>query len=345
MIDTPFTRPRIGPPRVTETDPAHDALIGPPAPRACCLGGGGATSAGSQTSTTTSEPWSVQIPYLTKGFDQANSLFDSGGPQYYPGSTVAPFNGTQNAALAGITQQASAGSPVTPAATNFTTNLLNGGFLNSNPGAALQLPFATGAMADPSKSPYFQSALSATLGQVLPGITNQFVQGGNLNNPAMAFAAGQGAMSAAAPLLFNTYQQGLQQQQQAAQNIGGFYQQSLGDMLQGLGAAPSVQQMPYFDLNQLWNAGTAEQQQQQAQTNADIARWNYGQQLPYSQLQQYMGTIGGTGYGGTSQTTTPYYQNAFGNAAGLGLGGALLGGAVGGPFGAAAGSLLGGLLG
>jgi hypothetical protein len=321
----------------------------------CSFGGGGESSPppgySQQSATTTSStaPWGPQQPYFLEQFDAANQLYNTYTPHYYPGQTVAGFTPAQQAALDATKAQAHAGEPITSAAMGFGTNLVGGGYLNANPGAALQMPFAAGQMADPGKNPYFQSSLNATLANVLPGITSQFVGGGNLNNPAMAFAAGQGAMNAVAPQLFGAYQQGLQQQQQAAQNIGGYYQDTLGKMVQGAQLAPLLQNLPYNDLAKLFAAGATEQQQQQQAINADIARWNWGQQLPYQKLATFGSEIGGP-VGSTTTATTPYFTNNVANAtgamnAGGGLGG-ILGGGIGDLFGdAAAGAGIGSTIG
>jgi hypothetical protein len=55
-------------------------------------------SGGSRTST--EEPWDIQIPYLEKGFKQAETLLDKGAPKYYSGPTVAGFDPSQQAAQA-----------------------------------------------------------------------------------------------------------------------------------------------------------------------------------------------------------------------------------------------------
>ena len=60
-------------------------------------GGGG----GGQSTTQTvqkADPWSGQQPFLTTGYEQAQSRLNSAQPQYYPGSTVTPFNQNELAA-------------------------------------------------------------------------------------------------------------------------------------------------------------------------------------------------------------------------------------------------------
>jgi hypothetical protein len=300
-------------------------------------GGGGASPPGysqaNATTTSTTVPWAAQQPYFLEQFNAADNLYNNYTPQYYPGQTIAGFTAPQQQALDATVRQAQGGEPITNPAMNFGANLEAGGYLGANPGAALQMPFATGAMVDPSKNPYFQRSLQSTLANVLPGITSQFVSGGNLNNPAMAFAAGQGAMNALSPQLFGAYQQGLQQQQAAAQNIGSDYQQTLANMVQGAALAPQLQNLPYNDLAKQFAAGTAAQQQQQQAINADIARWNWGQQLPYQKLATFGSEIGGP-LGSTTTATTPYFTNNVANATGA----MNLGGGLGSLFGGAAGA-------
>ena len=51
-----------------------------------------------QTVKTNSAPWEPQQSYLKKGLERAESLYNSPGPQYFPGSTVAGFSPTQTQA-------------------------------------------------------------------------------------------------------------------------------------------------------------------------------------------------------------------------------------------------------
>lgn len=108
------------------------------------------TSQHSTTETKTNDPWAPQQPYLTAGFAGAQNLLDQPPPQQQ--NPVAPFNGVQTGALDEIIRRASGGSPVASAATNFSTALQNGNFLNSNPGQG-----------------YFSSLAGSNLGLNNPG--------------------------------------------------------------------------------------------------------------------------------------------------------------------------------
>ena len=83
-----------------------------------------------------------------------------------------------------------------------------------------------------------------------------------------------------------------------------------------------------------------------------MARFQFGQQLPYQQLQGYISSVYGSPMGGygTQTQQTPVYQNkgagALGGALAGGIGGYALGNAFGyGGAGGAIGAGIGGLLG
>jgi hypothetical protein len=85
-----------------------------------------------------------------------------------------------------------------------------------------------------------------------------------------------------------------------------------------------------------------------------LARYQFGQQLPYQQLQGYLSSVYGTPLGsyGTQTTNAPTYQNRSAGILGGGLAGGLGGYALGQAFpsigagyGALGGAALGGLLG
>jgi len=56
-------------------------------------------SAGTQTTQTITEPWKVQSPYLEKGFERAEELFNASTPNYYPNQTYVPFASETETAL------------------------------------------------------------------------------------------------------------------------------------------------------------------------------------------------------------------------------------------------------
>lgn len=167
-------------------------------------GGGGG---GNQV--TKIEPPSYQLPHLQYGVNQAQQLYNRG-------ASVVPFAPQTEAAIAGTTQRALQGSPVTNAAQNYATRSLQGGFLGSNP--YLDATFNKAALAT-------QNQLASQFG-----------------------AAGRG--QAGAEGLRS------QQLNDLATGIyGGDYQQERNRMQGVLGQAGALANQDYIDLAQLGGAG------------------------------------------------------------------------------------------
>ena len=89
---------------------------------------GGSSGNDTTKQTTKSEPWGPQTPYLKYGMDEATRLYQSAGPQYYPGSTVAGFSPTQQQAQQLGTSRALNGSQAMNNAQGFSNSVLGGGF-------------------------------------------------------------------------------------------------------------------------------------------------------------------------------------------------------------------------
>ena len=303
---------------------------------------------GSQNVTQKSAPWGPQQQYLLQGFGGAQNLYQNYTPQYYPGSTVEPFNPQEQQALTGIENTAQ-NDPNTQSSLNYANNLESGQYLNSNPGTGyfqnLVDPNNTqnqtlGAYASGqylNNNPYQNQMDQSIAASVLPQVTAGFVNGNSMGNPTAAYAASQGLASALAPIHYQNYQQQQQNQLNASNQLnsnlaaagsgeGGIYGQGMQQMLAGLGLAPQTQQLAYGDLGQLFGAGQQQQQQSQQELSDQVNRYNYYQQLPYNQLNQFQSEIGGN-YGG--QYTTPMYSNplstTMGTLGGLGSIGNMLG--------------------
>jgi hypothetical protein len=91
--------------------------------------------------------------------------------------------------------------------------------------------------------------------------------------------------------------------------------------------APEMAQADYGDIQRLLAAGQLGEGYQGQALQADIARFNYGQQLPQQQLNQYLNQVYGFPAGKTTTTQTPYYTNPLATGLGTGLLGVnLLGG-------------------
>src|SRR6185437_1600794 len=181
--------------------------------------GFGNQPSGQTTTTTNTTPWVQQQPYLEQAMSGAQTLYNNYVPQYYPGGTYSPQTGAQTQALNDVYGLASNPSPVTAPATNFSSSLLSGDYLN-NPGSMFEMPIASGAATANLPGSQTLNAYASGLpentqtnalvnsieSQVEPGIMSQFVQGNDLNNPAAAYSVAQGVTSALAPSLFSNFQ-------------------------------------------------------------------------------------------------------------------------------------------
>ena len=252
---------------------------------------GGSTPSGSTTTTTSSAPWSGQQPYLTSGFQQAQNLFNQGGPQYYPGQTYAgptdlQLQGIQNEANIGLS-----GTDAQNAANPALTNMLGSNWLGANPSNPLysqassgglnvntggyfqplasgqetnnmglapisaiasgQLTntagqdtlnqFANGSMLS-ANNPYFQQMAATTAANVMPQLQSQFDAGNRLDSGLATRAASEGLSDSIGGLAYNNYQQGLQQAQSAASNLGQLGAGNLGAQLQAGGLMSNIGQ-------------------------------------------------------------------------------------------------------
>jgi hypothetical protein len=306
-------------------------------------GGGGST-----TTVQKSDPWSGQQPYLSSVFSGAQNAYN----QYAgnPASSVAGFTPMQQQAM-GTTQAVANGtnagySPaVNNAAGSYTTNLLNGAYLNSNPGNSAFSQFANGSMMN---NPYQTGALNAANDAITrayqtataPQTASAFEAAGRYGSGAYGNAVSQNQQDLTrqlgnvdASMLNNMYQQNMQNMLAGAQGLSQNYNTAAQQQLQGSYNAPNIVNSVNGATTNLYNMGGNQQALQQSQINA-----------PWQLLNNYSNLIQGQ-YGGTTSTSQPYYTNQLAGGLGGALGGAALGSmimpGIGTGIGAAAGGLMG----
>jgi len=268
------------------------------------------------TTTSTSSIDPALLPYLTQGLQRAQSLFLTGKqPEFFPGQTyVSPSTATTEA-IAQQEQLARQQSPVLQQAQQAYTSSLGqvgqtaaGGFLNANPYQQAMMAAAT--------RPLTQQ-FSET---VLPGISSLYSKSGRLGSGSMERALGTATEAygrslgdITANIAGTQYQQerGLQQQAQLAQS-------------QLAGLAPQFYSQQFLPSQTLAQVGAQQEAIAAQPLQEQLARYQFGQQLPYQQLQGYLSSVYGTPLGsyGTQTTNAPTYQN---RSAGV-LGGAIAGG-------------------
>jgi hypothetical protein len=247
------------------------------------------------TSTQTTQIDPTIQPYLKYGLEEAQRLYQAGGPQYYQGQTyVGPSAATQTG-LQALEARAQAGSPLTAAAQNQLYGTIQGDYLGGN-------PFFQGAF-----QPAAQAATNA-FNTAIGNVTSAASKAGRYGSGAMqnlqGAAAGELAKSltgTAGQLAYQNYANERARQQQA----------TFG--------APELAQADYADINKQLAAGQLGEGYQQQALQADMARYNYNQQLPQAQLTNYLNQAYGFPAGRTSTTQTPYYTNPTATALGTGL--------------------------
>ena len=248
--------------------------------------------------TTTTQTIAPEIaPYLTYGLQQATGLYQGGGPQYYTGETfVAPSQTTQ-AGLQALETRALAGNPLTGLAQQQLQGTLGGAYLGGN-------PFFQGAFAPAAQAA--QQQYKSTLGDIASkaSLAGRYGSGvmGNLQDRASGQYA-QALTNTAGQLAYQNYEQERARQQQA------------------IGAAPQLAATDYQDIQNLLQAGQIREGYTGQQLGADIQRFNFLQNQPQQNLQNYMslvygnplGRVGSTTASGAADTST--LQKVLGTAA------------------------------
>lgn len=235
--------------------------------------GGGAGSGGS---TSTSDPWAGQQPYLSNVFQSAQNQYQSYTPQYYGAtdgngstvgaSTVAPLNSQETGAIAQLGDLGNNGSAGLNSADSALQNYTNGSMLSA-------------------QNPYFQNVAAQTAASVTPDLMKSFTQG-TTDNPNVALAASNGISNAVGNLAYQNYNTQSTNQLNAANEANSIYNSQLG------GANASL------------TGGQAAQTQSQNELQNLVNEYNYYQQLPYTQLNQYSNLVNGQ-YGSATTTTQP----------------------------------------
>lgn len=232
------------------------------------------------------------------------NILDSNYGVPYGGDWVADPTKGQLSLIDKITKMGmGGGSGVVGGAQQYALDVMNGKYLDQN-------------------NPYLAKAAAAAQDQIARSIGGQFAGSGMAGSPAHLQYMTQEFSNAAAPLYFQNYQNERANQAQMAS------------------LAPQLDQAGYYGLNQGLNAQGLLQSQQQAEFDAERAKYDQAKGAQMARLQGVMGALGGQmspqmlgGSAGSKGMLSGILQG--------GMGGAMTGSAAG-PWGAIAGGLLGG---
>lgn len=277
-------------------------LLGGPAGAAIGAGLGGGLFGGGQQQqnvTTFTSPWGPQQPYLQNIYGQAQQLYNQGGPQVYPNSTVSPFSPFQTQ---GIQAQANlAQNPqTTQAATDYYNNVLNGNYLFGGQG--------------------FNAALNAANAQIQPMVGSLFEGHGRYGSGAQ----GSETANQLGNIFAGLYQGERANQQQAlgfAPQVQAMGYQNANQLFNAGAAQQSQAQNELSDIVNRYNL-----QQQRPYTNlSNYAQTIYGSPSFPSQTQPYFrNTSAGALGGALSGAQLGSMFGPWGTAIGA-IGGGLLG--------------------
>ena len=261
--------------------------------------------------TTTSQIDPTIQPYLGYGLQQAQRLYQGGGPQYYGGPTFVSPTTTTQTGLQALEARASLGNPLLQSAQNQLQNTVSGGFLGGN-------PFFQGAFQPAAQAA--ETQFKTTLGDIASksSLAGRYGSGamGQLQDRATG-AFGQQLANTAGTLAYQNYADERARQQAATM------------------AAPAMASADYQDIQNMLQAGQIREGYQGQQQQADIAKFNFLQNQPQQNLQNYLSLVYGNPLGRVASSTTSgaadtsTLQNALGLAA---VGGGLyknLGGSTG----------------
>ena len=229
-------------------------------------------SAGTQTTQNITEPWKVQSPYLEKGFQRAEELFNSSVPNYYPKDTYVPFANETETALQLAKARATQGNPLLNKSQTYADNVMSGAFLN------------------PSTNPYLNNLFNTMSDKVKAGVNSNVSLAGRYGSPAHT-----GMMTDSLGNLAN---------QVYADN----YNRERAVMDSMSGRAPALGEMDYNDIAKLQTVGSAREELAERQLGDAMKRFEFEQRKPYEKLREYQASVGGP-FGTSQSTITPMTRN------------------------------------
>lgn len=268
--------------------------------------GGGTQQASTQT-VQKADPWSGVQPYLLKGYNNLNALYDQPGPFAYPGQTTAgPDPLRQQAQQWDINYaQQGAVNDVNKIGAGYDS-LLNAPNVNNNPYLAQAVQGAVNPMIDNFNE------------SILPGIRSNAIQTGQYGGSRQGVAEG----IAAGKLSRNIGDI-------SSQMYSGAYNSGMDSLAKAVALGPQALQVGQFPSQILQGVAGQRELAQQNQINDQKRLFDYYQQLPNKKLSDYLTQLNGAGFGSSTSTGTSQAPSYGGNNTLGTIGGALTLGKIG----------------
>ena len=220
---------------------------------------------GGQSQTTTQNIDPAILPYITYGLDEAKDLYEKDSPKYYPDATYVPASQTTEDALKMASDRALGGNPLVPAAQQQQLSTIRGDRL------AATNPYFSQMMASAA-----QPAVNE-FNKAIRDIGSRTAASGRYGSGAMGEMESQASENLANALTNRA-------SELAYSNYGA--ERSRQDA--AIAQAPQMAAADYQDINQLARVGQTQEQYAKDKLNADIARFEFGENKPYNKLQSYL---------------------------------------------------------
>jgi len=270
--------------------------------------------------------------------DEAQKIYEMGGPSYYEGQTYAGYSPEQIASMEAQYNRAVGGSPLLSGAQDFTQQALAGDFQSA------AMPYATdlaggvdySEVMDMQRrtaqgdflggSPGLNAAIQRAIDPVQSRIASQLASRGRAGSGLAAFEMGRSLGDVAADISYQDYATERTNQLAAQRNLanlmGTQYESQLagarflGDvgsvgynrMADAAAAAPALALADYTDINKMAEVGGMRQDMQQQAIDEQIDRFNFLQNQPYEELRKYLDAINLAPSGTTATTQDTYYE-------------------------------------
>ena len=229
-------------------------------------------SAGTQTTQTITEPWQTQAPYLEKGFQRAEELFNASTPNFYPNQTYVPFASETETALQLAKARATQGNPLLNQSQTYADNVMRGAFLN------------------PSTNPYLNNLFDTMSDKIKANVNSNFAQAGRYGSGAQTGVLADSLGNLANQVYADNYNR----------------ERAVMDSMSM--RAPALGEMDYNDIAKLQTVGQAREELAERQLADAMQRYEFEQRKPYEKLREYQASVGGP-FGTSQSTITPMTRN------------------------------------
>ena len=277
------------------------------------------------TTVVSNNPWEGQRPYLRRGFETADDQL-SNPRQFYPNSTVVPLHGATTSALDKIRARATAGSDTARAGQDTIRTAAEGGYLDKTPGAGLLRDTAEGSYL--GSNPHLQGIIDQAIQSTRASTDAQFSRSGRYGSGLHKGMAEDRASNIATSVLAPAYESERGRMVQAQGQLAGLGQAERATQMNAASIAPDIAASDYNDFERLGSVGGAFEAQGEAELQDRIRRFDFNQNAPRDALREFMATVGGGSYGGTSTTAQPIYSDPFAKYLGYGAQGAGIAGSL-----------------